>query len=129
MRIPQTKINREYKKAKKRKKITTMQEHGYLFCESCRGTFGLSPSHIISQADCKAYDLLELIYDVDNLRWHCMDIANGCHNHWENGTKFGNDTLENINWIVKVLGDDEKYKPLLEKYKQRWEAIIEIEKQ
>lgn len=63
------------------------QEHQ---CSGCGryqgGNIILSHSHVISRKDCKDIGKIELIYSVDNLRYHCLDFAEnvGCHRKWEN---------------------------------------------
>lgn len=49
----------------------------------------LSHSHIISQKDCKNYGLEHLIYDSNNIAFHCIGMYNDndCHKRWENPTK------------------------------------------
>lgn len=123
MRISQKIIDGRYSRAKRKKYQDTIEEYGYIFCESCGVNESEGPidcSHIISRDDCKKYDLLELIYDLLNLRWHCR----ACHHHWEDGTKKGQDTLENLKRIEFFCSSDgsvyEKCRSLLSKYRKRW---------
>jgi len=121
MRILEATINARYREAKQKKIDDFINEHGYLFCESCkRSDLPLDPSHIISRADCKRYDLLELIYDPANIRFHCRE----CHHHWEDGTQVGNDTHANMNYIESICKGDLKLLPLLMKYKNRWATFF-----
>lgn len=50
------------------------------------GDVKLSHSHIISREDCKRIGRPELIYDRNNLTYHCMQFVEnkGCHPTWEN---------------------------------------------
>lgn len=87
-------------------------------CSGCLryqgGDVRLSHSHIISRADCKAIGKPELIYDPDNIAYHCLDFGEhkGCHPKWENKTKryFLTDYGWNIIYIRKVAPE------LYEKY-------------
>lgn len=49
------------------------------------GDIKLSHSHIISREDCKRIGKPELIYDRDNITYHCMDFGEneGCHRKHE----------------------------------------------
>lgn len=56
-------------------------------CSGClkyQGEVALSHSHIISQKDCKAIGRPELIYDRENLAYHCMGSSDSCHLKHEN---------------------------------------------
>jgi hypothetical protein len=50
------------------------------------GDIRLSHSHIISRKECKEIGKPELIYNRDNITYHCMDFGEneGCHRLWEN---------------------------------------------
>lgn len=127
MRIKQSILETRYSNALKIIKLEMYEAYGYLFCQSCKASHRpLSGSHLISRQDIKNYDLLELYYDRENIRLHCMDWGGqkGCHNHWEEGTKLGIDTKANLKYIKKTLNSSVNYKPLLMKYLNRWAKLI-----
>lgn len=61
-------------------------------CSGCLryqgGEIKLSHSHIISRQDCHNIGKPELIYEPENITYHCMDFGNhkGCHSKWESTT-------------------------------------------
>lgn len=128
MRISQSILDSRYSNAKRKKYQDTMEEDGFISCESCGANEQEEPidcSHIISREDCKRFDLLELIYDLANLRWHCRT----CHRAWENGWlnrlgKLGLDLFRNLEYIEGICGTDKYFRPLLMKYKNRWQKHI-----
>lgn len=65
------------------------KERGHI-CAGCGLKYVvLSHSHIISQKDCKYYGFEDLIYDENNIAFHCIGMYNDndCHKRWENPTK------------------------------------------
>lgn len=54
-------------------------------CSGCGYNQALSHSHIISRDDCRKMGRLDLIYDENNITFHCMDMGEhiGCHRLWE----------------------------------------------
>lgn len=78
------------------------------------GDIKLSHSHIISRQDCHNIGRPELIYDRDNLTYHCLDFGEntGCHRKWESPKerKSLQDYDQNIEFIKQ------KAPELLEKY-------------
>jgi hypothetical protein len=70
-----------------------MDNNSEPICSGCLrhqgGDIKLSHSHIISRNDCKGIGREELIYDANNLRYHCMTFGNheGCHQKWESPVK------------------------------------------
>lgn len=122
-------LKNRYQKSKQRRYHEMILHHGYAFCESCLRPESpeviLSGSHLISRQDCLNYGLYELYYDIENIRFHCLDWGGrkGCHSNWENGTKPGQDFQKNIEKI-KIWLSDEKYYPLLNKYLSRWEQFM-----
>lgn len=56
------------------------------FCQGCgRWDLPLSHSHVIPQARCKILGKTELIWDQDNIRFHCFADSHSCHLKWETG--------------------------------------------
>jgi hypothetical protein len=56
------------------------------FCQGCgRWDVPLSHSHIIPQARCKVLGKTELIWDKDNIHYHCFNDSSSCHLKWETG--------------------------------------------
>jgi hypothetical protein len=70
------------------------------------GDIRLSHSHLISRADCKRIGRPELIYERDNLTYHCMNFGmnQGCHEKWENPIERKTllDYQKNIDYIKTV---------------------------
>jgi hypothetical protein len=101
----QSLIERAYKLTIKDMDYTTEK-----VCSGCNkyqgGDIKLSHSHIISRADCKGIGKPELIYERENLTYHCMDFGmnKGCHGLWENPVmrKLLFDYEKNINYIKSV---------------------------
>lgn len=110
----ESKINSNYRKTKKE----IIEERDY-YCESC-GKSGqitvLTPSHLISRADSKRYNCIELIWDKKNIRIHCVD----CHRNWENGTKKGADFEGNMEYILYLKEQEIISNELYMKYQNRW---------
>lgn len=87
-------------------------------CSGCLryqgGDIKLSHSHIISRADCHGIGRPELIYDRENIKYHCLDFIahKGCHGKWERVKERSQllDYAENIEYIKLVAPN------LLEKY-------------
>jgi len=82
----QAEINRLYKIT-----CTDMDYTTEPVCTGCLkyqgGDIKLSHSHIISKEDCKRIGREDLIYDRENLTYHCMSFGNndpGCHRKHEN---------------------------------------------
>lgn len=91
------------KPLRKRSKKQTVIELNYIkvciemdgkqdkICSGCGrhqgGDVRLSHSHIISRSDCKGIGKPQLIYDKNNITYHCMDFGThkGCHLKWETG--------------------------------------------
>ena len=75
------------------------------------GDIKLSHSHIISRADCHALGRPELIYDRNNITYHCMDFGDhkGCHLKHESikNRKSLLDYEKNMNYIKSI--DKEVY--------------------
>ena len=88
-------------------------------CSGCLryqgGEIKLSHSHIISRQDCHNIGKPELIYEPENITYHCMDFGNhrGCHSKWESATNRHTllDYLKNIEIVRKFASE------LLTKYK------------
>lgn len=121
-------VSKPNKKRKSVKKISTKQlEINRLYkltcidmdhvtepvCTGCLkyqgGDIKLSHSHIISREDCKRIGRPELIYDRDNLTYHCLDFGEniGCHGKWENPVKrieLG-DYIQNMKYIKSINGE------------------------
>lgn len=80
------------------------------------GDIRLSHSHIISRQDCHNIGKPYLIYDPNNIAFHCMTFGEnkGCHNKWESPTQrhLLADYEENIKYIEQVAPE------LLSKYKK-----------
>jgi 5-methylcytosine-specific restriction endonuclease McrA len=114
-----------YKKKKSVKKISNKQsEINKLYkltcidmdyttepaCTGCLkyqgGDIKLSHSHIISREDCKRIGKPELIYDRENLTFHCMTFGDnkGCHNKHESPVERNtlNDYEKNMQYIKSV---------------------------
>jgi 3-methyladenine DNA glycosylase AlkD len=70
------------------------------------GDIKLSHSHIISREDCKRIGRPDLIYQRENLTYHCMDFGDnvGCHGMWENPTEreYLTDYQKNIEYIKSI---------------------------
>lgn len=87
-------------------------------CSGCNmyqgGEIRLSHSHVISRQDCKNIGKPELVYDKENLRYHCMDFGEheGCHRKWENPKQrhLLSDYKRNLEYINKAAPE------LLSKY-------------
>ena len=107
-------IDREYKKT-----CIEMDYTEEKVCSGCLrhqgGDIKLSHSHVISRQDCHNIGKPELIYDRENLRYHCMNFGHnkGCHSKWENPTQRTtlDDYQRNIKYIERVAPE------LLTKYK------------
>lgn len=116
MRIKQTTL--ESRLAKTRKDI--LESGVPIVCKSCGTNRNLDLSHLISRAEIKGFDLLELYYAPINLAWQCNEFGNGCHLHWENGTRKGEDFDRNME-IIRVVTKD---KPQLNQIiLNRWEGV------
>jgi len=117
MRIKQSTL--ESRLQATREKILASEED--IICASCGTNRNLDLSHLISRSEIKRYDLLELYYWDKNLAWHCNEFANGCHLHWENGTRKGADWDKNIKLLTELL---ESVEPeLLQIILNRWEGV------
>jgi hypothetical protein len=98
----QAEINRLY--------ILTCKDIDYIrekVCSGCLryqgGNVKLSHSHLISRQDAKRIGKPELIYETQNIVYHCMDFAGnvGCHKKWENPTL--RDSLKDYEENMKVI--------------------------
>lgn len=86
-----------------------------LVCSGCglyqSGDVRLSHSHIISRADCKRIGREDLIYDKNNIAFHCMDFGEhiGCHRLWESKNPMImnqlNDFEKNMSYIKSISKD------------------------
>lgn len=138
LRDGNTANGRLYKVKKKQKSIKKLSpkqaeiEHKYKLvcidmdyveekvCSGCLryqgGDIKLSHSHIISRKECKEIGKPELIYERENIVYHCMDFGEneGCHRLWENPKR--RHILEDYEKNLKVI---KKFAPeLLNKYKK-----------
>lgn len=106
-------INRKYREVK-----IEIEFDRDPICESCEvGGMFLTPSHLISRADSKRYNCIELIWDKRNIRIHCVS----CHQHWENGTKKGADFDENMTYILYLKDQNIIPNELYQKHLNRWQ--------
>ena len=115
MRISQTTLESRLAKTRADKLADVDQ----VYCQSCESYRNLELSHLVSRDECKKYDLLELFYAPGNNVWHCNDFANGCHRHWENGTKKGLDWAQNMEFI-KANAPPELYNIILNKWQKHF---------
>jgi hypothetical protein len=118
MRIKQTTLESRLNKTR----IEILSGDDPIICQSCGGNRNLDLSHLISRAEIKQFDLLELYYSALNLAWQCNEFGNGCHLHWENGTRKGEDFSRNMAFIQEATKD----KPTLNQIiVNRWENCNE----
>lgn len=90
-------------------------------CTGCgryqSGDIKLSHSHIISREDCKRIGKTELIYDKNNITFHCMDFGEhiGCHRKWENPVRrvLLKDFERNLLYIKSI--SEELFKKIINK--------------
>lgn len=88
-RIGKSEIDRRIREAKEKKLNLQLEEHGYNFCEDCGRSGGeyLDCSHVVSVKKCQDEGMVELAYDVGNIRVLCRP----CHQrHDKNGVQFKN---------------------------------------
>jgi hypothetical protein len=110
----QSAIEREY-----RKTCIEMDYTEDKVCSGCLlyqgGEIRLSHSHVISRQDCHNIGRPELIFDIRNIRYHCMTFGThkGCHSKWENPKQ--RTTLDDYNRNIKFI--EEVAPELLTKYK------------
>lgn len=76
-KVTKSHIDREIRKAKKRKIADMLFETGYIFCEDCTASSGvyIDCSHDISVDECQKSGRSELAWDVNNITLRCRD----CH--------------------------------------------------
>ena len=82
-------------------------------CSGCLryqgGEIRLSHSHLISRKRCKEIGRPELIYDRENIQYHCMNFGEhkGCHEKWEHPEQRKTlcDYEKNMKYVNKILSD------------------------
>lgn len=102
--------------AKYKDTIEKISETRPKICTGCNSSnVVLSHSHIISRKDCKAFGFTELIYNENNITYHCLDFegSNGCHKRWENPKK----RKELFDYVKNILYISSISKELYNKYK------------
>ncbi len=68
------------------------------------GDIKLSHSHIISRADCKRYGRPDLISDLRNLTYHCLDFGEniGCHRRHEQRDETLLDYEDKLKFVYEI---------------------------